>query len=179
LVKYFQKLRDSLHPYFRDERAPLIFAGVEYLFPIFKQVNLYPNILEKAIEGNPEGLDASELQSRGLEIARPYFLKKQQEAVAHYLDLTGSRLSSAGIEEILPASFAGRIAILFVDTGTPIWGKFDPEPGMTEVHKEREKGDEDLLDLAITQTFLSGGAVYALSAADMPEGKQIAAIFRY
>jgi hypothetical protein len=179
LVQYFQKLRDSLHPYFRDERAPLIFAGVEYLFPIFKQVNLYPHILEKAIDGNPDGLDATELQRRGLEIAGPYFMKEQQEAVAHYLDLTGSRLSSAGIQEILPASLKGRIDILFVDTGTPIWGKFDPESGQTEVHKERERGDEDLLDLATNRTFLSGGAVYALSAADMPESRKIAAIFRY
>jgi hypothetical protein len=179
LWQYFQKLRDGLHPYFRDERDPLIFAGVEYLFPIFKQVNLYPNTLDKAIDGNPDGFDPQELHRRGLEIARPYFLKKQKEAVGRYLDLTNSRLSSARIEDILPGSSEGRIDILFVNTGVGIWGKFDPDSGLIEVHKDRERGDEDLLDLATAQTFLSGGTVFALSAAEMPAGTEIAAIFRY
>jgi hypothetical protein len=176
---YFQRLKDSLHPYFRDEKAPLLFAGVEYLFPILRQVNLHPNILETAIEGNPDEIDALELQRKGLEIARPFFLKKQHEAIRKYQDLTGSLQSSSSIEEILRDSFGGRVETLFVNTGARNWGKFDAGSGLVELHKTRERGDEDLFDLATAQTFLSGGTIFALGAAEMPAGAEVAAIFRY
>ena len=68
---------------------------------------------------------------------------------------------------------------LFVAIDQEQWGVFNPESGILHVHKEARFCDDDLLDIAATQTLLHGGAVYAVERADMPETACVAAIFRY
>ena len=72
LWHYFQILKDSLHPYLREENLPLVFAGVDYLYPMFKLVDVYKNTVG-IIEGNPDGLGSQELLRRGLPAVSPYF----------------------------------------------------------------------------------------------------------
>lgn len=179
LRNYFQKLKDSLRPYLHNEKAPLVFAGVEYLFPIAKQVNLYQNILEEAIEGNPDMADPRWLQQRGLEIVRSYFLRELEQALRRYRELAGEGLSSDNLERILPGAFEGRIDTLLVDTEVQKWGKYDVNSGRTEVREEPQKGDEDLLDLVTVETFLNGGVVHALNPLESSAKGPVLAIFRY
>lgn len=179
LYNYFKKLKDALHPYLKEEKAPLIFAGVEYLFPIFKDSGIYQNVIVEPLEGNPDGLEAKELHARALRLVRLYFQGAQDGAVQRYLDLTGNNLSSDKLDEILPGAFAGRVDTLLVDTGIQKWGKFDLPSGAIEEHESPARGDEDLLDLAAAQTFLNGGMVFALNAGKMPGATEVSAIFRY
>jgi hypothetical protein len=44
------------------------------------------------------------------------------------------------------------------------------------VHDPPQTGDEDLLDLAAVQTYLNGGAVYAVAHDRMPAAAPVAAI---
>ena len=55
LLKYFRLIDRGLHDLLRDERAPLVLAGVEYLFPIYREANTYPHLIEEGIPGNPKG----------------------------------------------------------------------------------------------------------------------------
>jgi hypothetical protein len=50
---------------------------------------------------------------------------------------------------------------------------------MLHVHKEARFGDDDLLDIAATQTLLHQGAVYAVEQTEMPDKTPVAAVFRY
>jgi len=43
------------------KKAPLVLAGVEYLFPIYQEANTYPDLVEEGITGNPENLKPEEL----------------------------------------------------------------------------------------------------------------------
>ena len=49
LLRYFQHIDRGLYDLLRDETAPLVLAGVEYLFPIYQQANSYPHLLEQGI----------------------------------------------------------------------------------------------------------------------------------
>jgi hypothetical protein len=47
------------------------------------------------------------------------------------------------------------------------------------IHRKMKTGDDDLLDLAASQTLLHRGVVYALNAEYMPDPYPAAAVFRY
>ena len=52
ILEYFRQIDQGLHPVLRDERAPLVLAGVDYLHPIYRQANTYPHLLDQGLTGN-------------------------------------------------------------------------------------------------------------------------------
>lgn len=176
---YFHRLREGLHPYLRDEKAPLVFAGVDYLLPIFRQANIYHNLLREPVEGNPDGRTPEELHMRALEIVRPYFEHEIAHAIRRYENIACNGQCTNRLEKVLRGAFEGRVDTLLVDTSVQKWGKFDPISGALEIRKNRSPEDEDLIDLATVETFLTGGTVYPLETERMPESAEVSAIFRY
>jgi hypothetical protein len=179
LRHYFQILKDSLHPYLKEEGNPLVFAGVDYLFPMFRLVDVHKNTMNEIIEGNSDELDSQELLKRGLQVVSPYFRREREQAIERYMDLSGGPLTSESIEEIVASAVAGRIDTLFVDTGAHKWGEYDPVSGQVEVHSGQQNGDEDLLDVAFDHAYLNGGLVYGIGSEEMPGESGGAAVFRY
>ncbi|HVA45128.1 MAG TPA: hypothetical protein VNH11_01970 [Pirellulales bacterium] len=49
LLEYFRAIDHALHPLLRGGRVPLVFIGVDYLFPIFRAANSYPHLAEAHI----------------------------------------------------------------------------------------------------------------------------------
>jgi hypothetical protein len=179
ILRYFQQVDSGLRSILREERAPLVFAGVDYLLPIYREANSYPHLMENGIPGNPEGLKGEELHEEGWKIVEPYFLNAQEEAIAKYKQWVGGERTSNSLKEITLAAYDGRIEILFVAVGVQQWGVFDLDKLAVHLHPEPEPGDEDLLDLAAVYTYLNGGTIYAVKPEDMPDETPLAAIFRY
>ncbi len=179
LLKYFRLIDRGLHDLFRDERTPLVLAGVDYLFPIYREVNTYPRLTGEGIPGNPEGTSAEALHRMAMKIVSPFFQKAENDAVAQYRQSSGTGLTSAEIPEIVPAASHGRVGLLFVAAGRQHWGTFNAESGAVELHRKPEAASEDLLEVAAAQTFLNGGSVFLLSPEKMPDTADLAAVFRY
>ena len=179
LLKYFRKVDRGLRDLLREERAPLVLAGVEYLFPIYKEANTYPHIMDEGIPGNPSRMSADQLYRQAAKIVETYFQRAEDDAVAQYRQSSGTGLASNVIEEIVPAAHHGRVGLLFVALGCQQWGAFDPDSGIVQVFSKMEPNSEDLLDLAAIQAFLNGGAVFALPREKMPDGALLTAVFRY
>jgi hypothetical protein len=177
--RYFRRIDRGLHELLRNERAPLVLAGVDYLHPIYKEVNSYPHLMDEGIAGNPERLSAGELHELTWTIVKPYFQKAQQEAVNRYKEFASSGKASNRIRKIIPAAYHGRIELLFVIPDLQQWGTFDPGTDEIHLHKNEKTGDEDLLEFAAIQTLLNGGTVYMVGAEKMPESDPLAAVFRY
>jgi Bacterial archaeo-eukaryotic release factor family 3 len=179
ILRYFQQVDAGLHPLLRNEHAPLVLAGVEYLLPIFRRANTYPFLLEEGVTGNPEGLRPEELQERAWPIVQPHFQRAQEGAAAQYRQLAGTGRATGDINAIVTAAYDGRIDTLFVAVSVQQWGIFHSESRKVEVHQEAVPGDEDLLDVAATYTLLRRGTVYAVAPEQMPNGTPAAAILRY
>jgi hypothetical protein len=143
----------------RQDRSPLVLAGVGYLLPIYREANTYPYLMLAGITGNPESLSAVELQERAWTIVEPYFLQAREDAIAQYKELTDRKKASSDIREILPAAYQGRVDCLLLATDRQQWGKFDPETQAIEIHASAELDDEELLDAAAVQTLLHDGTV--------------------
>ena len=179
LLKYFRMIDRGLHDLLRDERAPLVLAGVDYLFPIYREANTYPRLIEEGIPGNPQGISAETLHHATLKIVSPYFQKAERDAVAQYRQSSGTGLTSADSREIVPAAHHGRVGLLCVASGRQQWGTYNGESGAVQRHEQAGTASEDLLEIAAIQTFLNGGTVFTLSPGKMPDNSDLAAVFRY
>jgi len=179
LLSYFRQIDRGLHELFHDQQAPLTLAGVEYLLPLYRQANTYPHLVEQGIMGNPELLSAETLHERAWAVVEPSVLKEQQAALAAYQEHEQTDRASSNISQVVPAAYYGRVTDLFVALDDEQWGRFDPATYSIEIHEELRADDDDLLDVAATQTVLHGGSVYALERAHMPGQALIAALFRY
>jgi hypothetical protein len=179
IMQYFKIVDKKLREHVKDKRTPLVFAGVDYLFPLYRDANTCASLVEKPLAGNPEGLSSEEL----LELARPVVNilneKKKADAVAQYRQKAGTGLASHDIREIVPASRHGRIGTLLMADGVHQWGAYDESTGKIYVSDELKPGYEDLLDRAAIQTILANGTVYGMKPDEMPEKAPLAAIFRY
>jgi len=179
LLSYFRQVDSGLESFLKNQQAPLIFAGVDYLLPIYHEANTYSHLLPNGISGNPETLTLAELHTQAWQIAQPYFDLAKGSTISHYEELQGSEKTANTIEEVLTAAYFQRVETLFVPIDKNVWGVFDPEGNSIQIHAQQETGDEDLLDLAALHTLTNGGTVYAVEQGDVPEHKAIAAILRY
>jgi hypothetical protein len=179
ILRYCQQLDAGLRTFLRDEHAPLVLAGVEYLLPIYQRANTYPYLLQEGITGNPEGLRPEELQERAWTIVQPHFQQAQERAAAQYRHLVGTGRATSDIPAIVMAAYDGRIDTLFVPVGVQQWGMFDRESRTVQAHQEAETGDEDLLDVAAMYTLLRRGTVYAVTPDELPDRSLAAALLRY
>ncbi|MBP2639373.1 MAG: hypothetical protein H6Q66_324 [Firmicutes bacterium] len=181
ILQFLHRVEKGLLEIVKDDKLPLVLAGVEYLLSIYREINKYPNVAEKAIKGNPDLLSSKELHKNAWDIVGPQFLAEQKKAAERFEQLygQGSERVADALERIVPAAHSGQVEILFVASGVQRWGTFDRTANEVQLHDQAGPGDEGLLDLAAALTFMNGGTVYSLEADHVPGGKPVAAIFRY
>jgi len=179
ILRWFHKIDDELPNLLADRQSPIVLAGVEYLFPLYKEANSYPHLVEEGIPGSPEELRPEELHAQAWPLVQPLFMQAQEEAAARYLQFSGTGQTTSDVREAVLAAHQGRVDVLFVALGVQVWGNFDPSTNTVHVHQTPEPGDEDLLDLAAIQSILNGGTVYALEPEQVPDHALLAAVFRY
>jgi hypothetical protein len=103
----------------------------------------------------------------------------REQAAARYRQDAETERASHNVREIIPAAFHGRVESLFIAIDQEQWGTFHPATNMLHVHRVARYHDDDLLDIAATQTLLHSGSVYAVEQAQVPGGELVAAVFRY
>ncbi|MBI2267209.1 MAG: hypothetical protein HYU64_18945 [Armatimonadetes bacterium] len=179
LRTYCHQIDKGLHGRLKNEHAPLILAAVDYLHPIYREVNTYPYLVDQGLIGNPERLSPKELHEQAWEIIKPHFLEGRRLAIAQYKHFSGTGRSSMDVREIVPEAFRGRVEFLFIATGSQQWGTVDADKGEIRFCEEGGPGCQDLLDLAAVQTLVHKGTVYAVEPEEMPVPTPLAAVFRY
>jgi Bacterial archaeo-eukaryotic release factor family 3 len=179
LRRLFRWIDASLRDLLREERAPLVLAGAEYLHPIYHSINTYPHRLIEGVHGDPERIPLEELHKQAWTIVQPYYRRARKDAEELYWELTGTGKTTTSVSEAVVAAVHGRIATLFVAVGAQSRGSFDAEQNTVTTHADAQPGDEDLLDLITLHTLITGGTVFALPAKEMPDISPVAAIFRY
>jgi hypothetical protein len=179
VIRYLNDIDRSIQAFMKEEQAPIILAGVDYINAYYRELNSYPNLLDRAIIGNPDALRPDELAKAAWEIAEPYYLKAREEDMAQYRQSVGTGLASTNVEDIIPACSHGRTGVLFAAANRHIWGRFNPEKNELTLHETEQPDSEDLCDFAAIQTFLNKGIVHELPLTEMPDRAYLAALFRY
>jgi len=114
IMRYLLQVDRACKKLLREEREPLVFAGVEYIFAMYREATSYPYLMEEFIPGNPETVSSQELGKRAWEISQRHHEKSLKEAVEKYRQSVGTGLASDNLLEIVPAARHGRVGVLFV-----------------------------------------------------------------
>ena len=179
LGQFFQMIARALEPTLRNESAPLLLAGVDYLLPIFRQHCSYAHLTERHLAGSCDFLTSQQLYERGWEIMHSSFEQPKREALRRLRALLGTGKASADIVEIVEAAATGKIDALFADVGREQRGAFDEKLDKAVTCEGACKGSEDLVNLAVSETLLHSGTAFASEPLELPTEGPLAAIFRY
>lgn len=179
IVQFFRLLDSALTAHFKNETAPLVFAGVDYLFPIYQSVNNYKGLADRAIAGNPERWNADQIRGPAWEIVKPQFAANRQAAIQQYGTLAAHRQGSDVLLQVVEAARTGRVGTLLVARGARELGAVDHESGDFSLTGPDAPESEDLIALAAAHTIGASGAVYLLDPAEMPTSSSVAALYRY
>lgn len=178
LIHFFRDIDHGVAGVLKGEQAPLIVASVDYLFPIYREANTYPHLLEEAVIGNPDLLSPNALRDASWEIAEKAFAGAPVRAFDVYKQHINTPLTSSNLRKIVAAAYRGTVRFLFVPAIGERWGFFE-SPATVHVHENREATDEELVNLAAVLTLRHGGNVYPVAPGDLPQGAGMAAVFRF
>lgn len=176
--RFFQAFEPGISKLLLQAGAPLVLAGVEYLHPVYRAVSGYKHIVEKGVEGNPEGLRPDELAEKAWPLVQPVLRRPLMEAFDRYGVLQARGRASRDLEHALKAAHEGRVESLFILKGEEVMGRYDVTAGALRAGAD-DAHAVDLLDLAASQTLLQGGDVFLVDPPDMPSESVIAAVYRY
>lgn len=179
LAKYFRRIDDAVCGLLKDDPAPLVLAGVDYYFPIYREVSRYRHLVADGVPGNPETLRPRELHEKAWPLVEPIFRRERDEALSRYRQLAGTGRTSTQLEKVLPAAHQGRVEVAFVAIDRQQWGTFDPKTEQLVTQTISDASNEDLMDRFAIETYLKGGVMYGLPASDLPDGASLAAIYRF
>jgi hypothetical protein len=177
---YFERLDRGLDDFFRDERAPLVFAGVERLFPFFRSTTHYRHVVPTPLTGNFEQADARQLHRQAWPLVEPLLRQEEDALRDRYGRHAGTGLASNHLEQILMAARQGAVDALFLARNAePVWGRVDEVADEVVMHDVRHNGDEDLLNHSAVSTIQNGGSVYTFEPGELPRARTAAAVFRH
>ncbi|MEX2382786.1 MAG: hypothetical protein WD490_10410 [Opitutales bacterium] len=184
LVRFFRDIDNGLHAFLRNKKSPLLLAGVEYYFSIYRSVNSYPHLIEKGVTGSPESGKENGIHPKAWELVKPKLREEQKKVAERYQEIsrvggTGFGRSANRFDVIVPAAYQGRVNALFIARDLEQWGTFDPEEQTAQLGAKEEKAHRDLVEFAALHTLQHDGDVYIVSREEMPDESPMAAIMRY
>jgi hypothetical protein len=177
IVEFFREIDRRLSDYFGVERFPLVFAGVEYLFPIFKETSHYAALVGECVPGNPDLLNASQLHAAAWKLVEPIFDEDRRAAGERYLDRIATDLTTDDPATMLAAAERGQAAVLLLRENAERWGRFDGETFEDSTPDDPQA--EDLYDLLAAWTLANGGRVFTVGSDVLDDERPAGALLRY
>lgn len=178
LIHFFRDVDRGVASALKGRQGPLVVAAVGYLFPIYKEANTYPHLLEEAIPGNPDLLSPDTLHAASSKIVERHLSETRARAFDMYKEHINTPRTSSNLRKTIVGAERGAVRFLFIPLTGEQWGSFEP-PEIVHVHETREPGDDELLNLAAVLTLRHGGEVYVVPASELREGVEVAAVLRF
>lgn len=182
--RFLSQVDDGVTAALKDDRGPLLLLGVDALIAIYREVSAHPRILAECVHGNFDRTTPAEIHAAAVDALRIEASRGAQEAITRFQNAVQTPRASAQLDDILRAAAQGRVESLLLDAARFAWGSYDPITGDTrsrvgDSSEPAQADDDELMDLAASQTLLHRGAAFNLPSKQMPFGLAIAAVFRY
>lgn len=181
LEKFFRAVaKDLWKNHLRTSALPLLLAAPAQHQALFRRVAQIPTLLEAGITVDPAKFAPEELLVEARRVLEPAIQRRVQKAKEEFGLARSRGQGSEDLAEIARLLVAGRIRVLFVESGRRVWGTLNPKTGeILPGDRSRRVDDVDLLDEVAEGTLVRGGEVFVLKKDDMPSATGIAAILRF
>lgn len=176
---FLRQVADGLRDYLTGQDLPMVLVGLHELLSAYRDVNGYPHLVEDAVRQNPDRLSAEELHAAAWPIVETILAGERAVAVARFEERHGTGRASNNPARIEEAAQHGRVEALFLATEPSCWEQLSHDATVVQLGADDAFGHCELLDRAAVDTLSGRGHVYAVPAAEVPGGGDVAAIFRY
>lgn len=181
LKMYFKSIVEEISYYTKQyPNAPLLVAGLDENFSLFKEVSSNNNLMEENVSVNPNSKDLFLLHEMACEKMNDYFQAPLEKSTKRYNDLQESKLISNNLKDIIQYSLDGRIDVLFLENEFDAFGTYNPANQNLNLGERSELKNVSLSNLLVRETLHSKGEVFVLNENQMPnQAKDICCILRY
>ncbi|MGM0396613.1 MAG: hypothetical protein ACQEP4_06120 [Bacillota bacterium] len=181
ISKHLRSIDKEVNRVLKETKNPLIVYSVDYIYPMYRDVSSYSNLMEESIKGSPEGVGEKDIHEKARGIFSPRVEKRLQKEAEKFKTLinTDSKLASDSIERIVLSAYSGGVDTVFIAEDVQKWGIFNETDNSLDVNNKEDVGHVDLMDFVAMQTLFNGGTVHLMEAGKMPSSKPIAAILRF
>jgi hypothetical protein len=156
----------------------MVLAAIDDFASAYREINKYPNLLDRGIETHPDSLSPAELDSRARQILDDYYQLQLEEWRERFRTRRAHQLGRETLEDVAFAATAAAVEELVYDVDAQIEGSID---GMGVLVLADEPGPTtyDVVDEIAVRVFRSGGLVRAVTRDDGADGSPVAAILRF
>lgn len=179
LDRYLHEVDEVVNRRLGNGAVPLVFAGVEETFAMYKGLTRYAHLVEQAVEGNPDLMPEDELHKKAYEVVLPWLDRQRQQAVANYQRLGGTARTVSTISDVALAAAEGSVDTLLLNLAAEQWGTIDRQNRQVVLHQKPEDNDVELFNSAVVHALANHGEVFGLAKDEMPEGHVAVALLRY
>ena len=179
ILRFFHLVSDGVENVLAGQNLPLVFMGVDFLFPIYQEANKYPHLMDEVIAFQPDQLSPKEIRDRALEVVEPRFTASRKAVAEQYGSLKNNSQATADLETILTAAHDGQVDTLLIAADAQQWGSFDAKARKATLHDEKTAESEDLLNMATVLALFTDAKVYVIDRDQVPEKADAAATLRY
>ena len=177
VLRFLRYVEQGLQHILSNKTEPLIVASVDYIFSLFREITDYKYLMNQNISESPKDEKPITLLQKAWKIMQEQLDEERQKMVVKYRE---SKNKSFMIDDIVPNILYNRVDTLFVNKKEMVWGTVPNDSFEVELHSERQKGDEDLLNFSAIKAFLNNGNVYLMEPEEMPDGnKPLNALYRF
>jgi hypothetical protein len=179
VANYLRLVERAVSRFLVGRKEPLAFVGVDYLFPIYREMNQYARLLPSGVASNPDHFSAEELRTHTWPLIERVVRQNAEAAVQGYWNMVSHGRTANRLEDMLPASEAGAVETLLIDPSTTRYGSFDADAGKTRTSDRPGVDDEDLINVAAVSVLRHRGDVVVAPDGHVPGGGPLAAVLRF
>lgn len=178
LTVYLLRIQHALEHALHKQYLPIVFAGVQELFGLYRKIDKSGFLSAEYIKGSPDRLSPGELAALARPIAGQAEVLRVGSLLAQADRAKGHGLLSSDLNVILQAAHSGKVEVLLVAQGSRLWGSFSPATGEVVLSDSAEDVQEELLGTAALHALRHRGHVAVVAKDAMPEGHDVVAVLR-
>ena len=176
---FLRQVADGLGDYLTGHELPMVLVGLDEMVSLYREVNRYPHVIDDVVRRNPDDLSADELHATAWPLVETMLAQELAAAVARFEEQHGTGLAVSDPAKIEEAARHGRVDTLFLSTEPWCWEQLGEDAAVVRLGADAAFAHCELLDRVAVDCLSARGHVYAVPAADVPGGGDVAAILRY
>ncbi len=181
ILQYFHRMTNMLEPILHKNPLPLYLAGVDYLIPLYREANKYPELMSAYVSGGFSSKDVDLLHEKSWELASSHFVQERKRLLESFDQRRSENTALAdSVEAVLKACFTGAVDTLFVsEDHQHLWGRYDADKHAIIYDEDPKNGNHCLIDAAVSAVIRSKGKVFVTDGETTPGKRGVAALVRY
>jgi hypothetical protein len=176
--RYCKIVQDAVLTRVHRPKLPMILTAIDEFESAYRDINAYPNLLDRGIATHPDSLSPDELESRARLILDDYHRMQLEDWRDRFRTRRAHQLGVQTLGEVARAAAAAAVEELLYDVDAQIEGSID-DLGVLTLADEPGPTTYDVVDEIAVRVFGSGGLVRAVNRDEIPDGAPVAAILRF